>query len=77
MKRTVSLPVTDGQLLLRLLPAPAGTVDSTNAPKAFLGAEVRSKMTLTYGRVKAPIFGLDERAAVAELTQRVRFFRGD
>jgi endo-1,3-1,4-beta-glycanase ExoK len=48
-----SVSVEDGQLVLRLLPAPEGTVDSSNAPKSFLGAEVRSVATLTYGRVRA------------------------
>jgi beta-glucanase (GH16 family) len=45
--------IVDGSLLIQLLPAPAGTVDSTGASKSFLGAEVRSLDTLTYGRVKA------------------------
>lgn len=44
--------VEDGKLLLRLLPAPEGTVVD-GEDKAFLGAEVRSKDTLTYGRVRA------------------------
>jgi beta-glucanase (GH16 family) len=39
--------------VLSLLPAPEGTVDSTSAPKSFLGAEVRSRDTLSYGRVRA------------------------
>ncbi len=44
--------IADGQLFLRLLEAPAGTrVDGED--KSFLGAEVRSKDTLTYGRVRA------------------------
>jgi beta-glucanase (GH16 family) len=47
--------ISDGQLVLRLLPAPAGTVDPSNVPKSFLGAEVRSLQTLTYGRVRARI----------------------
>jgi beta-glucanase (GH16 family) len=45
----------DGALVARLLPAPDGTVDSTGAAKRFLGAEVRSRDTLTYGRVRARI----------------------
>jgi len=45
----------DGQLTISLLPAPEGTVDDTNAPKPYLGAEVRSFDTLTYGRVKARV----------------------
>jgi endo-1,3-1,4-beta-glycanase ExoK len=47
--------VADGMLTLSLLPAPAGTVDSNNVAKAYLGAEVRSVDTLTYGRVSARI----------------------
>lgn len=43
--------IQDETLVLRLLPAPEGTVDSGEA-KSFLGAEVRSRQTLTYGRVK-------------------------
>jgi len=50
-----SVMVANGQMELSLLPAPAGTVDSTNAMKSFLGAEVRSKDTLTYGRVRARV----------------------
>ncbi len=45
--------VSDGELTLRLLSAPEGTVDDTGAAKPFLGAEVRSVQTLTYGRVRA------------------------
>lgn len=45
--------VEAGNLVIRLLPAPTGTVDGTGAAKKFLGAEVRSKDTLTYGRVRA------------------------
>lgn len=45
----------NGQLSISLLPAPEGTVDDTNAPKPYLGAEVRSLDTLTYGRVKARV----------------------
>ncbi|WP_437956082.1 glycoside hydrolase family 16 protein [Sorangium sp. So ce119] len=44
-----------GQLVIRLTPAPAGTVDSSGAAKSFLGAEVRSVDTLTYGRVRARV----------------------
>jgi beta-glucanase (GH16 family) len=50
---TSAATVADGMLTLSLLPAPAGTVDSGNMPKSFLGAEVRSFDTLTYGRVRA------------------------
>jgi beta-glucanase (GH16 family) len=47
--------VENGVLSIRLLPAPMGTVDSTGAAKPFLGAEVRSRDTLTYGRVAARV----------------------
>jgi beta-glucanase (GH16 family) len=47
--------IENGTLAIRLLPAPPNTVDSTGAAKPFLGAEVRSRDTLTYGRVKARI----------------------
>ena len=45
--------VQDGFLRLTLTPAPTGTTDSTGAPKSFLGAEVRSRQTVNYGRVRA------------------------
>lgn len=45
--------VEDGQLVIRLLAAPEGTTDATGAEKPYLGAEVRSFETLTYGRVRA------------------------
>jgi endo-1,3-1,4-beta-glycanase ExoK len=45
----------NGLLSIRLLPAPANTVDPEGVSKPFLGAEVRSRDTLTYGRVKARI----------------------
>ncbi|WP_437829353.1 glycoside hydrolase family 16 protein [Sorangium sp. So ce1153] len=47
--------IESGQLVIRLTPAPAGTTDSSGAPKTFLGAEVRSVETLTYGRVRARV----------------------
>lgn len=50
---TSAAAVADGMLSISLTPAPAGTVDSNNKPKSFLGAEVRSLDTLTYGRVRA------------------------
>lgn len=50
---TSAAAVADGLLTISLTPAPAGTVDSSNAPKSFLGAEVRSLDALTYGRVRA------------------------
>jgi beta-glucanase (GH16 family) len=43
----------DGKLSLGLLPAPAGTTDDQGAEKQFLGVEMRSRDTLTYGRVRA------------------------
>lgn len=49
---TQSPSVENGQLSLRLLDAPAGTMDGGEV-KPFLGAEVRSRATLTYGRVRA------------------------
>jgi endo-1,3-1,4-beta-glycanase ExoK len=42
-----------GNLKVSLRNAPEGTEDSTGSPKSFLGAEVRSVDTLTYGRVRA------------------------
>ncbi len=62
-----SVSVADGQLVLSLLPAPEGTVDSTNAPKSFLGAEVRSVDTLTYGRVRARVRFASGSAVVSSL----------
>jgi beta-glucanase (GH16 family) len=46
--------IEDGALVVRLLSAPSGTSDA-GTPKPFLGAEVRSRDTLTYGRVRARI----------------------
>jgi len=48
-----AVSVTQGNLLIQLLPAPSGTVDDSGQSKSFLGAEVRSRDTLTYGRVRA------------------------
>ena len=50
---TQAAVVADGMLTISLTPAPAGTVDDSNTTKPFLGAEVRSLDTLTYGRVRA------------------------
>ncbi len=47
--------VENGVLTISLLPAPAGTTDPEGVAKSFLGAEVRSRRTLTYGRVKARV----------------------
>ncbi|HEX6271885.1 MAG TPA: glycoside hydrolase family 16 protein [Polyangiaceae bacterium] len=57
----------NGALVLRLLPAPDGTVDSTGAAKPFLGAEVRSRDTLTYGRVSARIRFASGSAVISSL----------
>jgi len=48
-----TVSVAQGNLLIQLLPAQSGTVDDSGQPKSFLGAEVRSRDTLTYGRVRA------------------------
>lgn len=64
---TASPAIVDGALVLRLLPAPAGTVDSTDVPKDFFGAEVRSRVTLTSGRVRARIKFARGSAAVSSL----------
>jgi endo-1,3-1,4-beta-glycanase ExoK len=50
---TTAARVEDGALRISLTPAPEGTVDDSGKAKAFLGAEVRSLDTLTYGRVRA------------------------
>lgn len=50
---TTAATVADGNLSISLTPAPEGTVDDSGKAKSFLGAEVRSLDTLTYGRVKA------------------------
>jgi beta-glucanase (GH16 family) len=50
-----SAAVESGSLVVRLLTAPPGTTDDQGAVKQFLGAEVRSRDTLTYGRVRARI----------------------
>src|SRR5687767_6588211 len=52
---SVPVAIEDGALVIRLLPAPEGTVDSGGVAKSFLGAEVRSKDTVEYGRVRARI----------------------
>jgi beta-glucanase (GH16 family) len=48
-----SVKVDGGLLSLSLLPAADGTTDDTGNAKQFLGAEVRSRDTVTYGRVTA------------------------
>jgi endo-1,3-1,4-beta-glycanase ExoK len=45
--------IEDGAMRITLTPAPEGTVDDMGKAKSFLGAEVRSVATLTYGRVRA------------------------
>jgi endo-1,3-1,4-beta-glycanase ExoK len=47
--------IEEGALTIRLLDAPDGTTDPEGVAKSFLGAEVRSRQTLTYGRVKARV----------------------
>jgi len=59
--------IEDGQLVIKLLAAPEGTVDDSNKPKPYLGAEVRSFDTLTYGRVKARIKFAKGSAVVSSL----------
>jgi beta-glucanase (GH16 family) len=58
--------VENDSLVLRLLPAPEGTVDGGET-KPFLGAEVRSRETLTYGRVRARAKLASGSAAVSAL----------
>lgn len=50
-----SAQVEQGLLTLTLLPAPEGTIDDQGEAKRYLGAEVRSRDTLTYGRVRARV----------------------
>lgn len=50
-----AVSTSDGMLVLSLLDAPEGTIDDTGSLKTFLGAEVRSVDTLTYGRVRARV----------------------
>jgi endo-1,3-1,4-beta-glycanase ExoK len=45
--------IEEGTMRITLTPAPAGTVDDSGKAKSYLGAEVRSLATLTYGRVRA------------------------
>jgi beta-glucanase (GH16 family) len=59
--------IEGGALVVRLLPAPEGTVDSGGVAKPFLGAEVRSKDTLTYGRVRARIKFASGSAVISSL----------
>jgi endo-1,3-1,4-beta-glycanase ExoK len=62
-----SVSVGDGLMTLRLLDAPPGTTDDTGATKTFLGAEVRSKATVEYGRVRARAKFSDRSAVVSAL----------
>jgi endo-1,3-1,4-beta-glycanase ExoK len=64
---SVPVSIEDGALVIRLLPAPDGTVDSGGVAKPFLGAEVRSKDTLEYGRVRARIKFASGSAVVSSL----------
>jgi endo-1,3-1,4-beta-glycanase ExoK len=59
--------IEDGQLVISLLRAPEGTVDASNNPKPYLGAEVRSSDTLTYGRVRARMKFAQGSAVVSSL----------
>lgn len=59
--------IEDGQLVIGLRQAPEGTVDSSNKPKPYLGAEVRSLDTLTYGRVRARMKFAQGSAVVSSL----------
>jgi len=62
-----TVTIEDGQLVISLLRAPEGTVDSSNKPKPYLGAEVRSFATLTYGRVRARMKFAQGSAVVSSL----------
>ena len=59
--------VDAGALVLRLLAAPDGTVDPEGVAKQFLGAEVRSRDTLTYGRVRGRIQFASGSAVISSL----------
>jgi beta-glucanase (GH16 family) len=59
--------IENGSLVIRLLPAPDGTVDPEGVAKQFLGAEVRSRDTLTYGRVSARIKFASGSAVISSL----------
>jgi endo-1,3-1,4-beta-glycanase ExoK len=48
-----TVAVEEGEMRIRLLQAPPGTADDSGKAKPYLGAEVRSFDTLTYGRVRA------------------------
>jgi beta-glucanase (GH16 family) len=58
---------TNGMLRLALTSAPQGAVDDQGTPKAFLGAEVRSRQTLDFGRVRARARFADGSAVVSAL----------
>ncbi|HEY6528436.1 MAG TPA: hypothetical protein VIZ65_07065 [Cellvibrionaceae bacterium] len=47
-----SVEIKNGLMTLSLRPAPSGTQDSVET-KQFYGAEVRSKDTITYGKIVA------------------------
>ena len=57
----------NGMLRLALTPAPQGTVDDQGTPKSFLGAEVRSRQTLDFGRVRTRARFADGSAVVSAL----------
>jgi beta-glucanase (GH16 family) len=64
---TQAAAVEAGQLVISSTPAPEGTVDDSGAAKRFLGAEVRSFDTLTYGRVRARIKFASGSAVISSL----------
>jgi beta-glucanase (GH16 family) len=64
---TQAAAVEAGQLVISLTPAPEGTVDDGGATKSFLGAEVRSLDTLTYGRVRSRIKFASGSAVISSL----------
>jgi endo-1,3-1,4-beta-glycanase ExoK len=64
---TQAAAVEAGQLVISLTSAPEGTVDDSGAAKKFLGAEVRSLDTLTYGRVRSRIKFASGSAVVSSL----------
>ena len=64
---TSAVEVGGGELRISLTPAPAGTVDTGGVAKSFLGAEVRSTQTVSYGRVRARMRFASGSAVVSSL----------
>jgi beta-glucanase (GH16 family) len=64
---TSAVAVDGGELRISLTPAPAGTVDTGGVAKSFLGAEVRSTQTVSYGRVRARMRFASGSAVVSSL----------